>query len=79
MGIPVESLKIDLTGDIDLQGFMGLGKGVRPGLTKIRGKIFVKSPATDEQLNKLKETAQKLSPVVDSLKVPVETELVRVK
>ncbi len=79
MNIPVEALEVDLEGDIDLQGFMGLGDGVRPGLERIRGKIYVQSPATDQQLQQLKETAEKLSPVVDSLRVPVQTELVRLK
>ena len=78
MGIPIESLRIELEGDIDLQGFMGLNN-VRPGLTRIRGKIYVKSSASDGQLKELKETAEKMSPVVDSLKVPVKTELIRVK
>ncbi len=78
MNIPVEYLRVELEGDIDLQGFMGLGHNVRPGLERIRGKIFVKSTATDEQLRQLKETAEKQSPVVDSLRVPVHTELVRV-
>jgi uncharacterized OsmC-like protein len=79
MGVPVEKLEIDLQGDIDLQGFMGLGDGkVRPGLQRIYGTVKVKSKATDEQLQQLKETAEKLSPVVDSLNVPVETRLVRV-
>lgn len=78
MGIPVERLELDLEGDIDLQGFMGLGDNVRPGLERIRGKIYVKSPATDEQLQQLKEMAESHSPVVDSLRVPVEAELVRI-
>lgn len=73
MGIPVEALEIDLEGDVDLQGFMGLGKNVRPGLQRIRGTIYVKSPASDEQLQGLKDTAEKRSPVVDSLRVPVQT------
>lgn len=78
-GTPIDSLKIDLEGEIDLQGFMGLDDKVRPGLKKIRGKIFVKSAASDKQLAELKQTAEKMSPVVDSLSVPVELELVRVK
>lgn len=77
--IQIDSLRIDLAGDIDLQGFMGLDEKVRPGLKKIRGKIFVKSPASDAQLRELKQTAEKMSPVVDSLRVPVELELVRMK
>lgn len=77
LDIPVEELEIDLEGDIDLQGFMGLGEGVRPGLERIRGTVAVKSPASDEQLQQLKNLAEQRSPVVDSLRVPVETELVR--
>lgn len=79
MGIPVEQLRIDLEGDIDLQGFMGLGEHVRPGLQRLRGTIYVKSPASDEQLHQLKAVAEQRSPVVDSLRVPVETKLVRIQ
>lgn len=78
MNIPVEYLRVELEGDLDLQGFMGLGQNVRPGLERIHGKIYVKSSATDEQLQQLKETAESHSPVVDSLRVPVHTELVRI-
>jgi uncharacterized OsmC-like protein len=77
MNIPVETLEIDLKGDIDLQGFMGLGENVRPGLERIHGTVYVKSPASDEQLQQLKETAEMRSPVVDSLRVPVEITMVR--
>ena len=76
MGIKIDSLKIDLEGDIDLQGFMGTDKKVRPGLNKISGKIYVKSPASDKQLQELKEMAEKMSPVVNSLNIPVQTELI---
>lgn len=77
LDIPIEELSIDLEGDIDLQGFMGLGEGVRPGLERIRGTVRVKSSASDEQLEQLKNLAEQRSPVVDSLRVPVETQLVR--
>ena len=58
---------------------MGTDKNVRPGLSRIRGNIYVKSPADEKQLRELKETAEKMSPVVDSLKVPVQIEMVHVK
>lgn len=77
LDIPVERLEIELEGDIDLQGFMGLGEGVRPGLERIRGRVLVRSTATDEQLQQLKAMAEQRSPVVDSLRVPVQTELAR--
>ena len=76
-GINVEKLEIELQAEVDLQGSMGLSQGVRPGLQQITGNIYVKSSASDAQLQELKETAEKLSPVVDSLRVPVKTKLIR--
>jgi uncharacterized OsmC-like protein len=79
MGIPVERVRIDLTGYLDLQGFMGLPAPgvVRPGYERIHAKISVKSPASREQLEKLKEVAESASPVKDSLRaVPYTSELV---
>lgn len=79
LDIPVEALEIRLQGDIDLQGFMGLGEGIQPGLARIHGQVRVKSPASTEALQQLKTLAEQRSPVVDSLRVKVETELERIE
>jgi hypothetical protein len=58
MGITVESVTIDLEGDIDLQGMLMLpepGK-VRPGFQEIRATYNVKSDAPRDQLEKLAKT-----------------------
>jgi uncharacterized OsmC-like protein len=70
MGISIESLVIELEGDIDLQGMLGLpepGK-VRPGYQAIRAKYYVTSKAPKEQLKKLAKMAEDLSPTKDSLR-----------
>jgi len=70
MGIPIESLTVEIEGDIDLQGMLGLpepGK-VRPGYQEIRAKYYVKSKAPREQLEKLAKMAEDLSPTRDSLR-----------
>ena len=70
MGIPIESLKIEVEGDIDLQGNMGLpepGK-VRPGYQNIRVTHYVKSKAPKEKLEQVKQMAENLSPTKDSLR-----------
>ena len=70
MGIPIESLTIDLEGDIDLQGMLGLpepGK-VRPGYQEIRATYYVKSNAPRDQLEKLAKMSEDLSPTRDSLR-----------
>jgi uncharacterized OsmC-like protein len=70
MGIPVESVTLDLEGDIDLQGLLMLpepGK-VRPGFQAIRATYYVKSNASNKQLEKLAKMAEDFSPVRDSLR-----------
>ena len=70
MGIPIESLTIEIEGDIDVQGMLGLpepGK-VRPGFQEIRARYYVKSKAPREQLEKLAKMSEDLSPTKDSLR-----------
>ena len=70
LGISIESLRIEVEGDIDLQGMMGLpepGK-IRPGYQNIRVTHHVKSKAPQERLEQLKRMAEDLSPVRDSLR-----------
>jgi len=70
MGIPVESVTIDVEGDIDLQGLLMLpepGK-VRAGFQEIRATYYVKSMASREQLEKLAKMAEDFSPVRDSVR-----------
>jgi len=70
MGIPIESLTINLEGYIDLQGLLMLpepGK-VRPGFQEIQATYHVKSNASREQLEKLAKMSEDFSPVRDSLR-----------
>ncbi len=79
LGIPVERVQMDLTGYVDLQGMLGLPEpgAVRPGYQRIHARITVKSPASREDLEKLKGIAEASSPVKDSLRaVPYTSELI---
>jgi len=68
MGIPIESLRSEVEGDLDMQGTLGLPTmgAVRPGFQQIRVKYFVKSKAPREQLEKAMKMGEDLSPVKDS-------------
>ncbi len=70
LGIPVESLTIEVEGDMDLQGLLALPKpgAVRPGFQEIRAKYYIKSKAPKEQLQQLAKMAEDLSPTRDSLR-----------
>jgi len=70
LSISIEACRIEIEGDIDLQGMMGLpepGK-IRPGYQNIRVTHRVKSKAPKEKLEQLKQMAEDLSPVRDSLR-----------
>jgi uncharacterized OsmC-like protein len=70
LGIPMESLRSELDGDIDMQGMLGFPEmgAVRPGLQQIKVRYFVKSKASREQLEKVMKMGEDLSPVKDSLR-----------
>ena len=73
----IDKLTISIDGDIDLHGFLGLSSEVRPGFQDIRVEVDVHSPAPREEIEELLRYAQKVSPVVDSLRnrIPVEISL----
>jgi uncharacterized OsmC-like protein len=77
-GIEISELRYEVTGDIDVQNFLGMTRETRPGFSAIRARAWVRSPnATPEQLDELCQYVQNTSPVRDSLAnpVPVETTL----
>jgi uncharacterized OsmC-like protein len=76
-GIKIESLESSFEGDLDLQGFLGLRDGVRPGYQQIRVTFRVKTDASKEEI----EPLYKFSPVYDvvSRSVPVDVQIEVVK
>jgi uncharacterized OsmC-like protein len=79
MGVSVESLRIEVDGDIDLQGMLGLPEPgiIQPGFQKIRAKYYVRSGAPKEQLEQLAKMSEDLSPTRHSLRaVDFESKLI---
>ncbi len=82
-GIKLDSIHIDLEGEIDLPGFLGLEPPESlhmdklPGYKSIRARVKIKSDAGPKALKELHEHVVKTSPVGLTLSRPVkiETEL----
>lgn len=72
-GVTIEKLEMDLEGNIDLRGFLGLSDEVRNGYSDIHVTIRVESDAPREKLEHLCQLAQERSPVFDIVthEVPV--------
>src|SRR5215510_4442476 len=54
LGIPLESVSVNLTGTIDLKGFFAVDDTVRPGYQNVTGTVRLESTASDEQLEMLR-------------------------
>lgn len=70
-GIKVESLEMDVEGDLDLHAFLGLSEDVRPGYENIKVDYRVKTDAPLEDVLELCEYVQDTSPVLDIISNPV--------
>jgi uncharacterized OsmC-like protein len=77
-GIELTELRYEVTGDIDVQNFLGMTRETRPGFSAIHARAWVRSPnATADQLDELCQYVQDTSPVRDVIAnpVPVRTSL----
>ncbi|MCB0186685.1 MAG: OsmC family protein, partial [Caldilineaceae bacterium] len=74
-GIELEDIQIELEGDLDLHGFLGLRDPGEtwPGYTNVRATVTLKAPnATSEQLQELHDAVVRTSPVGSILKQPLQ-------
>ncbi len=76
-GIEVRDLEIDLEGELDLHGFLGLSDDVRPGYQNVKVNYRVDCDAPSEQVDELCEYVQRTSPVMDILRNPVQVTVTR--
>ena len=73
--IPLDSVSVRIEGDLDLRGFFAVDNSVRAGFQNIRGIVELDSPASDEELAKLKQIVDAHCPVLDILQAPVPVTL----
>jgi uncharacterized OsmC-like protein len=71
MGIPVEHIRVDVEGEMDLRGTLGISKEVPVGFADIHAKFDVSAPdASPEQLKALKEKTEQYCVVMQTLLKP---------
>lgn len=76
-GIKVEELEMDVEGEVDLHGFLGLSDEVRPGYKNIEVTYRIKADAPDEEIDELCDHVQKTSPVLDIIENEVPVSVIR--
>ena len=75
MGVPLDNVSVVVEGDIDLRGFFAVDESVRAGYQKVRVAVNLESPASEEQLQQLRDAVNAHCPVLDILSQPVDVEL----
>jgi len=77
LGIPVDDVKVETEGDLDVRGFFGFDDAVRPGFGEVRLVVSLSGPADAAEYARLKETVDEHCPVLDLFRnpTPVTTRL----
>src|SRR5215216_374676 len=71
MGIPVEHIRVDVEGEMDLSGTLGISKQAPVGFQDIHARFDINAPgATPEQLAALKEKTEQYCVVMQTLIKP---------
>jgi uncharacterized OsmC-like protein len=71
MGIPFEHIRVDVEGEMDLSGTLGISKEAPVGFQDIHARFDINAPdATPEQLAALKEKTQQYCVVMQTLMKP---------
>lgn len=75
LGIAVERIEVDVTGDLDVHGFFGLDDSVRPGFQSVEVSVRLSGPESVERYVELTAAVEEHCPVLDVLvnSVPVRS------
>lgn len=76
MDIDLQDISVSVTGVSDARGFFDVGDDDIPaGFSEIYGVINIKSNATDDEIEGLRQTVSRHCPVLDDLRKPLKVEL----
>ena len=65
LGVPIETLEVEVEADYDARGELGISDEVPPGYTQVRYSVTVSSSAPEADVRRLIDTADRYSPYRD--------------
>ncbi len=71
LGIELNSVRVNIRGELDLNGLFALDEDTPAGFLEINYETDLDSPASDEELAKLAELVETHCPVYDTLARPI--------
>ena len=77
LGVALDRVTVDVEGDIDLRGYLGLSDAVPPGYGALRMRVRLEGPETEERYRLLVDEAERHCPLLDAIArpLPLEREL----
>ncbi|WP_198021764.1 OsmC family protein [Mesorhizobium sp. WSM3224] len=75
LGINVKSIGVELSAQMNSQGFFGTGEGVRSGFPAISATVKIVSDEQSEAISQLLTIAERCCPVLDNIRHPTEVAL----
>jgi uncharacterized OsmC-like protein len=71
LGVKLDRVEIDIGGDLDLRGFLGLDDRVRAGFSAVRARVRLAGPESDARYQELADAVDAHCPVLDLFRNPV--------
>jgi uncharacterized OsmC-like protein len=75
LGVPLDGVRVELTGVQDLRGFLGVDDETPAGFQEISGTVYIDSPADDSEVARLRREVDAHCPVLDDLRRPLKVTL----
>jgi len=72
MGMKLTKLELEITGDIDLRGFLDIDSSVARGYERLHYTVRIAGDGTQEQFEKMHEVVQRTSPNYYNIANPIE-------
>ncbi len=71
LNIKVDEVKVNVKGNLDLRGFLGIDDSVNPGYQQIEYETIIHSPEPEDKIQQLLKLVETHCPVLDTLKRPI--------
>ncbi|MGH7646075.1 MAG: OsmC family protein [Gemmatimonadales bacterium] len=77
LGVPIDALEVEVQADYDVRGELGVAADVPPGYTEMRYVVRVESPASEAEVLRVLDTADRYSSYRDDFAraVPLRREV----
>jgi uncharacterized OsmC-like protein len=71
LGVPLDALEVEVRADYDVRGELGVDDAIRPGYQRVHYVVTVASPASEDDVLRLLDTAERHSSWLDDIRNPI--------